>query len=425
MDDRQVRILVVLTAMVAVLGLIYALAPRQGAEEPWAQEATHRVWTLEPDQVQTLSVTRGQGPPALLRRKGRTWQMVEPEAREADPRVVDRVLRELGRIELGVPLERTDPRELGLGEPPRGKVQVELRSGEQLELDLGDIAPVGWHTYARAPDGTLVVLPGHFDDEVLLPPSAFRESSVLRYELTSVVGVELHSPRGVLRVQRDEAGEWWLVDWGRADLDALENLVVSLLDLRVQAFHDELVPGGLTDPKHRAVVRLADGAAVEARFGDDLPMGRMVQTYAGDIGVLPSEMLALLDQGPTDLMDGAAFPIRRDGIDGIDLSIDGQRAELRGGQGRWQAKGLSGADAIRLVEAVRRARLDLPPKERLESLGERTGQVRIRQGDRGTRVIEIGSVEGGKRRLRDVSGGPITTLDESWIQTIVERFPKD
>ena len=87
MDDRQVRILVVLTAMVAVLGLIYALAPRYGADEPWAEEATHRVWTVEPDQVVSLAVTRGAGPTAVLRREGRTWQLVEPEGGGCPERV--------------------------------------------------------------------------------------------------------------------------------------------------------------------------------------------------------------------------------------------------------------------------------------------------------------------------------------------------
>lgn len=423
MDDRQVRLLVVLTAAVVVLGLLYAFVPRRGSDLPWADEATHRVWSLSPDHVEAFSIARGAEEPAVIVRQGDGWRMRSPEDREADPRVVEMVLRELSRIELAVPLGRTDPTELGLGEPPAGRVKVEVRNGESFEVDFGDVAPVGWHTYARAPDGTLVVVPGHFGDDVLLPVQAFRESSLIRYPLSKVVAVELHSPRGELRVYRDSASEWWLDGYGRADLNGLENLLLSLLDLRVEQFFDDLVPEGITEPRHRAVVELADGSRIEARFGDNLPMGRLVQTYVGDIAVIPPERLALLDQGPTNLMDMGAFPVMAEGVDRIEVGIDGRHVEIRGGEGTWRAAGLSPAQAIQLVESLRKAKVALPGSPPIEELGPVAGRVRIHQGDRRTRVIEISEAQGAARRVRDLSGGPITTLDDAWIAEVLERMP--
>jgi len=422
-DERQIRLLVVLSAMVIVVGLLYALVPRRTGELPWDEAATVPIWSFQTDQVVELAVTVADGPTARVRRDERGWQLVEPEQRPADPRRIEGVLRALAQIELGVPIVESSAPDLGLGEPPRGRVQVVLRSGRSLSLALGDEAPVGWRTYARAPDDSLVAISGHLADDVLLPPTSFRKGDVLSYPLASVAAAELHSPAGSLRVARDGSGEWWVEGWGRADLRAVDNLFVSLLDLRVASFADHLVQGDLDDPRHRVVVELIDGERVEARFGDTLPMGRLVRTSSGDFGLVPPEFLALLDQGPSDLLDRHAFPLRRDGVDRVEVSIDGQRATLEGGQGSWRAAGLSPAGAQRLFEALDRAGTELPPREPLAELGPISGRARIHSGGDKVRLIELGAVEGGMRRIRDASGGPITTLAEPQITRIKDQMP--
>lgn len=422
MDDRQVRLLVVLAAVVAMVGLIYVLAPRTSPEAPWDAAASHSVWSFSSEQVVLFTLqVRGESE-LVVRREGSGWIMVEPDERPADTRRVERALSTLADLELAVPLPDADPGELGLDEP-HGRVRIGLASGQELTLDIGDEAPVGWQTYARTADGTLVALPGHLSQDVLLEPSAFRESSVLRYALDQVRAAELHSPGGTLRVSRDSGGDWWLEGWGRADPRGLDNLFVSLLDLRVDAFVDHLAPDGIDDPRHRVVVELAGGERLEARFGDQLPMGRLTQTASGGVGVVRPELLALLDQGPTDLLDQHAFPVRSDRIERIVIAIDEGAATLHHDQGRWRASGLDTTQANQLLEALDQAAMDLPPTDPFDQIGAITGRVRIHYGDDRARLIELGTLDGGERRIRDASGGPITTVPEPHIQKVIERLP--
>jgi hypothetical protein len=428
LDDRQVRLLVVLSAMVAAVGLLYAFVPRRSGELPWDDQATQAVWSLDPELVEELTVVVGDGAPAVVRRDGARWSLVSPESREADPRRVASVLDALARLDAAVPIRDSAASELGLGEPPRGSIRLALRGGARLSLDVGDEAPVGWKTYVRTTDGALAAVPGHLAHDLLLPPSAFREASLLRYPLAEVRAAELHSPRGTLRVSRDDGGSWWLEGWGRADLQAVDNLFVSLLDLRVDAFYEHLAPDGIAEPRHRAVVELRDGARLEARFGDQLPMGRLAQTAAGDIGTIQAQYLALLDQGPTDLLDRHAFPLRDGRIARVEVAIDGRQATVEGGEGSWRAAGLSSSDAERLLDALDRAGLDLPPREPVLELGPPTGRVRIHHapdpsGAARVRLIELGPSVDGARRIRDASGGPITTVPERQIQAILDRLP--
>jgi hypothetical protein len=422
-DDRQIRLLVVLSSMVIVAGLLYAFVPRRDAEPPWDDAATHTVWALDPERVERVSVTVGEGPEAVVVRDGAGWKLLAPEPRAADERRMGGLLRTLSGIELGVPITDSAPSELGLGDRPRGVIRLGLRGGEELTLRIGDEAPVGWQTYVTAPDGTAVAVPGHLAGDVLLTPADLRDAAVLRYALADVAAAELHSPRGSLRVAVDGEGAWWLEGYGRANLQAVDNLFVSLLDLRVDGFVDHLAPDGIAEPRHRAVVEVRDGTRIEARFGDVLPMGRLTQTAAGDVGTVPPQYLALLDQGPGDLMDRHAFPLRDGRVDRIDVAIDGRSVTLGGGDGAWQGPGLSGERAQRLVDALDRAAVDLPPREPIPELGEPTGRVRLHQGEARARLIEIGARDGAKRRIRDASGGPITTIDEAVLGRILDLLP--
>lgn len=421
MDDRQVRLLMVLSAAVVAIGLVYWLVPERGADPAWDHAATVPVWQVDVDAVESLVVEQPDRPRLEVVRAGAGWRLVEPSDEPADRLRVDAALKALARIDLGVPIDG-EPGDLGLGDPPRGRITVRHRGGRTETLDVGDAAPVGWQTYARTADGSVVAVAGHLDQDVVIDPYRFRDASVFRFDPTGVVRVELHSPAGVLDVVRHDDATWWLAGYGRADLTALDDLVLTLLDLRLDTFLDQAAPDGITEPKHRVVVGMADGSAVEARFGDDLPMGRLVQAASGAQGSILPERLAFLDQGPTDLGDVRAFPVTGQRVDRIEIVIDDRVAEMTGGDGAWTTRGLTGGQGAALFEALRRAGIDQFGSEAPE-LGASSGRVTIHEGAGRTRIVELGRVVDGARLAQDASGGRVYRVPEAEVAAIKERMP--
>jgi hypothetical protein len=421
MEERQVRLLVVLSALVAVMGLITVFSPRDVRDGPLDAQATYPVWTWTPDQARTLNIQVGNEPPTRLTRQDREWWMQAPEHRRADRLRVEQALQSLATIAFGVPLSGSSAVELGL-DPLRARIEVEVSSGRSWTLEVGDQAPVGWQTYVRTPDGALVAIAGHLELDVLLSFTAFRATEVMRFSPATMVAVELHSPNGQLRVAREGRWSWWLEGYGRADLGALDNLALSALDLRVDSFADALLPDGLVEPRHRIVVETEDGQVHEARFGDDLPMGRLVQTTYGDVGLIRPHVLGFLDQGPSDLMDRSAFPVGLGRTDRVDVSIDGRSATLERVGEAWRVTGWPPSRSAALFEAVAQAQVAVPRRGEDVPFGDMTGTVRVRVGTDRVHVVEIGQRVGDRRAIRDIGGGAVTWVPEADVGRILERL---
>lgn len=420
MDDRQTRLLVVLAAAVLAIGLVYWLAPR-GRDPAWDASATVTVWALEPETVSALTIEQPGKEPMIARKSDEGWKLASPVEGLADAARIEAALSTLASLDKAIPVTDTPPEELGLGDPPRAHVTLVRGGGQELSLDLGDAAPVGWQTYVRTPDGEIAVVPVLFDKDVMTDPWSFRDAGVFRFPPGEVARAELHSPHGTLVVSRDDADLWWLEGYGRADLSAIDNLFLSLLELRLDQFLDGAIQGSISEPEYRIVVGLRDGTTLEARIGDELPYGRLVLASTGAVGTILTERLALLDQGPTDLADRFAFPVRGSRVDRVQISLEGHQVDFEGGEGRWHAAGRSPADGLALFEALRRVTVDVGA-EAPEALAEVVGRVRIHEGDARVRTIEIGPARGGVRFVRDLAGGPVQVVDEAAIQTVLERL---
>ncbi|MFK7930526.1 MAG: DUF4340 domain-containing protein [Myxococcota bacterium] len=435
MDDRQMRLLVVLSGATIAAALIYLLLPGAQDDPPWDRRATEPVWSLDANQVVALTVKQSNKDTLTIQKQGEDWVMVSPVKEPADPLRVEAVLKRLAKVDRGVPIDGEQLASLGLANPPAGQVEVTLASGASLSLDLGQPAPVGWQTYARAPSGAIVAVAGHFEKDVLLDPWTFRDASVFDFDPKEFSGMQMQSPGGLMTVRRDSGDLFWLVgtpaiegaapiDFGRGDGPAIENLVLTLLDLRLDAFMDNAAPGGIDAPQHRVAVELRDGTVHEARFGAELPMGRLVQAPDGSQGSILQERLAFLDMGPTDLADSKAFPTSSSRTRRIEVSIDGRQTELVTDGAGWSATGVEQAVGPRLYRAVQTAGIDRQVRFEGQDLGEVTGRVRAHMGADEVRLVELGRVVGRSRLARDVSGGPIYAVPEAEVQAIVSLLPE-
>ena len=168
---------------------------------------------------------------------------------------------------------------------------------------------------------------------------------------------------------------------------------------------------------------LRDGTEQEARFGAELPMGRLVQTAHGNQGTILPERLAFLSMGPTDLLDPRAFPVRSSRVERIVFALGGQSAELTGGEEGWRANGLAEDQAVALYQAIRLTPVDHAATDLPEALPQVEGRVRAWLGSDQVRLVELGPVRGEVRLAKDASGGPVYAIPEASIQELVRLLP--
>lgn len=394
MDPRQARLLLVLTTV--LLALVAALTFWEAPDASADPEATAEVWRVEAEAVARVEVDRAAGR-LVLERTGDAWRLVEPAAADADPDRVADLLDELAHLRRGVPVPTDDPAAFGLGADPVARVEVVLEGGERRALVVGDRAPVGYRTYVRGADGGVVAVEGRPGDRLTDPADAYRDRRVLRFRPEAVRRVTLEGPEGALTV-RGEGKRWWLEGFTRADPDAVDDLVMGLLDLRFDTFDDVGEPPDA--PVRTATVEFEDGGTSRLLVGEPGPGGTPVWAD-GRRGRALTAALALLGQGPTDLGDARAFPLDPHRADTV-VTIRGARRWEAVREGRdWKAEGASAADRIgRIAEARIHYR-----REPVPALTEVWATVEVREGA-DTRVVEVGQVLDGTWRVaRDRDGG--------------------
>ena len=328
--------------------LIAALAIQGEPEVEVDAESTAPVWSVDAELITAMRIERADGV-VRLEREGETWWMVEPTRSRADPDRV-RALLQLTEVERGVPVPNpADPEEYGLGDPPRVRWTVSLQGDVERTLDIGVAAPVGYRTYARGADGTIVAIAGDAERLFGEPIEVFRDHRMFDADPALVRAVTLWSPEGRLRLE-GAGTEWRLVGYGRADPAQVDDVVMGLLDLRYDVIWDRAER--VEEAAYGAALELADGSVHELRVGDVTPMGAVSSTSDGRFGTLYAEQLKQISRGPTSIADPRAFAIDLEAADEVRVELDGvSRTALRNGPS-WTSEGLRPDRVYRGVAAL-------------------------------------------------------------------------
>jgi len=397
-NDRQTRIAVVLASILAVLVLIqYAWKPPEDDLDP---EATVPIWAIEADDIVRVEADRPDGRLAFEKRDGE-WVIREPIEDRADPTEVGYLLDELERVKKGVAIEGADPAEYGLADPPTVRVTATLADGTAQTLDVGAEAPVGWRTYVRAADGSVVAVAGIVGQRFQVNADEIRDRHLLDFDVATVRRVVIEGPDGTLDVH-GEGDRWWVEGWTRADNGAVDDLITGLRVAQVDAFVPDPAPFGLEAPLFRVTLDTTAGP-LGLEIGDVSSAGALVRTLDGRAGNVDPAKLAFIGQGPTDVGDPHAFPLAPSEDDAVEVALGGQTWKGTRSEG-WQVDGVDTTVAEEAVKAV----ADVPIRYRREpgpALTEVWGTVTVTRGDV-VRVVEIGQVVEGEHRVaRDRDGG--------------------
>jgi hypothetical protein len=236
------KTLIVLAVLAAGLGgfLIVDnqwLAPRREK----AASAKGRLWTVEPKDVEGLTIAR-KDETIKLKRSGDGWDMLEPVKTRADGGVANEVVTNLttARVDREIDSNPSKLADFGL-EPPAATVTLDVKGqAAPLKLTVGGKNPTGVWVYAREGEKPAVVVVGEsVARDTARPVADFRDKTLLAFDRKNVTAVDLDLAGGSrMTLEAEEGGKWKVAKPGpyRADGDLVVEMLDKLGAARIQAF---------------------------------------------------------------------------------------------------------------------------------------------------------------------------------------------
>ena len=252
------RTILVLLILAAGLGAFfyydtYSLGPRREK----AESAKGRIWTVEPKDVERVTVARKGETIRLQRTAEGGWEMLEPIKTRGDRGAVDDMVTGLAtaRMDREIDANPAKPADFGL-DPPEAEVKLEVKGrAEPLVLRVGSKNPTGVWVYAREGGKPAVItLSESIARDATRPLADFRDRTVIAFDRRNVSGIDLDVNSDQIGVVADEPGKWRIVKPRplRADTDLISEFLDKLEGAKAVEFVDDapksLQPYGLDKP---------------------------------------------------------------------------------------------------------------------------------------------------------------------------------
>jgi hypothetical protein len=252
------KTIVVLLVLAAGLGGFffydtYWLNPRREK----AESAKGRIWTVEPKDVEAVTLVRPDGTVRLKRTADGGWEMLEPVKARGDRAVVDDMVTTLAtvRMDREIDANPAKPADFGL-DPPQAEVRLEVKGQAQpLVLKVGSKNPTGVWVYAReGAKPAVITLSETVSRDAARPVADLRDHSVIAFDRRNVTGIDLDVEGDQIGLAADEPGKWRIVKPRalRADSDVVAEFLDKLEGAKATEFVDDapksLQPYGLDKP---------------------------------------------------------------------------------------------------------------------------------------------------------------------------------
>jgi hypothetical protein len=254
---RGLRSFVGLLAILVALGayLYFVESKRDPAE---TGEKRDKVFTVEADAIEEVTVKAESGERTTLRKTGSEWQLVEPTTAPADATEISGITSNLARLEQERLVEEnpSDLAEFGLAEP---RIEVSFKAGgNEQRLLIGSKTPTGADLYAKTSASPRVS--SYLESTLNRKPFDLRDKTALKFERDAADSLEIVTAGGTLSFGKKD-GAWQIVQppGARADSAAIEGLIARLSSLQMKAIPEDVKATGLDKPA--ATVRIGAGSA--------------------------------------------------------------------------------------------------------------------------------------------------------------------
>lgn len=228
--------ILLLVVLAGLGGYIYFVDANR---DPFAADANPKAFVeLSADSIEEIQIRNDSDETSLTRLVGENWQLIEPNAADADAGVVGTVTGNLASLEVQRVVDEnpTDLAQYGLN-PPRIDVAFRVKDQPDVQrLLVGDKTPTGGDLFAKRPDETRVFLISSFLDLIFnKTPFDLRDKAILKFERDTADGIEIAG--GSTDIQFAKNGTDWRIVTpvaARADYAAVEELMTRLSSTQMQ-----------------------------------------------------------------------------------------------------------------------------------------------------------------------------------------------
>ena len=312
------RSLVVAAVLLAALSGAVWYAKKHPASTSSApgSSTTVKVVDIPAAQLQQVTVKKKDGSQISLKRENGKWQIIQPQAYQADQDAVSSLISALAPLNADSVVEEkaTDTAKYGLTAPSM-TVALGLSNGKTETIEFGDEAPAGSLVYAQhGSEPKIFALASSTKTSFDKSVNDLRDKRLLTFNTDKLTSVELDSKKGPVSFAKNNQGDWQIVKpaaW-RADSFPVEELIRKLQDARMDlsgsADEQKKAAASYASAQPLATVKLSDAAGAQS-----LDVKKLNTDYYAKSSVVPgiykvaADLGSALDKTPADFRNHKLF----------------------------------------------------------------------------------------------------------------------
>ena len=322
--------LVVVAALLG--GFYYWYEVKGGEQRKAAEEAAQRIFQLQKDAIEAVTITRGSETIKLTKDAAEGWMLTEPVRAKAEQRTVDEVLDGLveGKRDKVITEQPNDLTEFGLKEPSL-VVQASVKDASTpTTLQFGARTPTMSSYYAREGEQSKVLmvpasLHSKFDKNVF----NLRDKTVLSLDQAQVKRVEVQHEEHRIAVESEGEQGWKMMAplEAKADKAKTNDLISAINAAKVKEFIEEapqdLAKYGLNPPRWRLTFFVGDDRAEKSLLlGDEDTSKGGLNAKRGSLEpvfLVETKLLEKLPKEASDWRDRALMAFKRDNAERVEI----------------------------------------------------------------------------------------------------------
>jgi hypothetical protein len=326
---RGLRSLLVLLVIAGGFGayLYFVEAKRDPSD---TAEKHDKVFTVEADKVEEITVKSESGDRTTLKKNGSEWQIVAPadKAARADAAEASGISTNLSNLEQQRVVEE-DAKNLGDFGLEKPRVEVSFKTGGQEQtLQIGSKTPTGNDLYAKlAGQSKVFLIAAYLESTFNRSTFDLRDKTALKVDTQAVDSLEVTTENGTKKFAKVN-GAWQLASPAepRSDAVAVDNAITRVIGAQMKSLApaNDLKEYGLDKPA--ATARIGAGSAHAT-----LLIGKAAEegtVYAKDearpeVFTIESGILDDLKKGPAEFRQKDIFDARSFNTTKVELTRAG------------------------------------------------------------------------------------------------------
>ncbi len=359
---------ILLIVCLAFGSYIYFYEIRGSAEREKAKQAENQVWQLEDKNIQQIEfAASGQQRIAAVRKSEKEWTLMAPRQLDADSDELNRIASSATNIRRENVIEQNaaDLAKFGL-DPPQSSLKLKTKDGKEYAIDFGNTNPTGSSAYAVIQSKRDVFLvSSSAADTFKKKLDDLRNHSPLSFDQPEVQSLSIRSPKGNLKLIKDNNDRWWFeeTEHRAADAPEVRGMLNALSLGKIKEFFNRnpedyenlgldrpFIDVRLTYGKNKAIKHLMIGSeksSLREKAAKSAKKERNVETFSSpeiylakdesrpDLFFVDKDLVDKLLKSPNDIREKALASFQRWDVDFIALTNSKGSFNFTKSGGEW------------------------------------------------------------------------------------------